>query len=164
MRTGLRQVRAVLFSAGALLAMGATAFAEAPAIDLCKFLTQAEVESVMGKKLTGAPVSRKSDDWGNRWCEYPGTDIHVEVEAFNNLRYRYKGDGEDESVSVPGLGGEAWMSRGIRGGYVSLAMRKGYAPINRFTNHTPGVGLVMSMHPGAEEKIKELGKKVIGRM
>ena len=47
---------------------------------------------------------------------------------------------------------------------VYLAVRKGYTPWN---NRTPGVGLVMTgtgADTGAEEKIKALGKKVIGRM
>ncbi len=134
--TGFRQVTAVLVSAGALLALGATAFAEAPAIDLCKLLTPAEVESVMGKKLKGAPAFKNpigeviGEDLGDfvkgvigdrdqdKMCAYEFTTgkstLKVAVMSWNLLVNRPKparSTGSVDQIKVSGLGEEAMMER-----------------------------------------------------
>jgi hypothetical protein len=146
MRTGLRQVRTVLFNAGALLAMGATAFAETPAIDPCKFLTPAEVESVMGKKLKGAPVLKNPVDevlgeafgafvkgvTGNKeqeqMCGYEfitgKSTLKVAVMSWNILVNRPKpvgSTGSVDQVKVSGLGEEAMLER--RRGSISAGLK-----------------------------------------
>ena len=164
MRTGFRQVTAVLLSAGALLAVGATAFAEAPAIDPCKLLTRAEVELVMGHKIERVEPFKGEDPtkWG---CEYDFGDeeigLGLEVGPFRAWLERYTFLSKT-AVSVNGLGGEAWMDHDVIGGQgqVLLLIRKGNGP---WTFSTPGVHLRM-IDSAKDEKIKALAKKVIGRM
>lgn len=134
--TGSGRLIGVLVSVGALLALRATAFAEAPAVDPCKFLTPAEVESVMGKKLKGAPALKNPVDevlgeafgafvkgvTGNKdqeqMCGYEFTTgkstLKVAVMSWNILVNRPKpvgSTGSVDQVKVSGLGEEAMLER-----------------------------------------------------
>lgn len=136
MRTQCRRFTAALISTGALLAMGSTAFAEAPATDPCKFLTPAEIESVMGKKLKGAPALQNPVDEvlggalgafvktvtgskdQERMCGYEFTTskstLKVMVMSWSILANRPKpapSTGSSEQVKVSGLGDEAMLER-----------------------------------------------------
>ncbi len=155
---------AVLVSAGALLALGATVFAAAPAIDPCKLLTPAEVESVTGHKVP--PVLRNHYE-GNKWsCDYGFSGEEefgflLEIGPFRAWleRYTYL---SKTAVSVNGLGGEAWMDHDVVGGQgqVLLLIRKGNGP---WDFDTPALHLRM-VDTAQDEKIKALAKKAIGRL
>ena len=132
-RTRSRRFVAVLVSTGAMLALGVTAFAEAPAIDPCKFVTPAEVESVMGKKLKGAPALKNPVDEllgglgdfvtevtgsQERACSYEFTTskstLKIMVMPWETLTQRPKptpSAGSSEQVKVNGLGDEAMLDR-----------------------------------------------------
>ena len=131
--TGSGRFITVLVSAGVLLALGATAFAEAPAVDPCKFLTPAEVESVMGKKLKGAPALKMPGhellgdlaDFVDevigkkeRVCSYEFTNtkstLSVGIMAWDILTQSPKpapGVGSLKQVKVNGLGDEAMLDQ-----------------------------------------------------
>lgn len=169
-RTGSGRFITGLVGAGALLAMGGIASAETPTVDPCKFLTPAEVESVMGKTLKGGPqlgnlyagVEQSVDEktrtqaWA---CGYEFTTseslLVIGVIPWEMLGQRPE-LGSSEQVKVNGLGDEAVLDRRRFQDWASLSLHIRRGKLAMLLE-------ILDDTAGDEEKLKVLGKKAVGR-
>ena len=121
-----------------------------PNIDPCMLLTHAEVEHVLGP-LKGNP---KADKEGQAtWCNYEfanGKDA-MEVWVFPAKGIARGRKQAKQPVAVKGLGDDAFMDRGMHGlDYVNRFFKK------------HGYESTIAESP-AEDKLKSLGPKAVGR-
>ncbi len=147
------RILCVSFSGYLILWMGSIAESASPQADPCKVLTTAEVEQVVGT-FKGVPKADKEDDAA--WCDYQFADGKDAMEvwvfpadAIDRAKKKAK-----KPVTIEGSGDEALMDRGAFGlEYVDLYIKKGGTTVKIAIRETAG----------AEDKVKALANKAVGR-
>ena len=131
----------------------AVAVGDAPAIDPCTLLSQADVEQVIGP-LQGPPTS--SGAARARRCQYAFAHeqdaLAVWVFPASGLQRARKL--HKDLVPVPGLGSDAFMRRDQALQSLELFVKKGNVTLE----------VTMQEAPGDEEKVQTLARKALTRL
>jgi hypothetical protein len=146
--------RAVIACVSVCWVLGsAVARGDAPAVDPCTLISQADVEQVIGK-LKGPPTSRREEQ--ARFCmyEFANEKDALELWVFPASGLERARKLHKDLLPVPGLGRDAFMRRNTGLQYLELFVKKGNVTLE----------VTMKEAPGDEEKVQTLAKKALTRL